>query len=341
MAKKEIVSDVGSVNNILSSYSQDVVKGIRACVDINESVILIGETGTGKTTLINELAKEKSKVLHRVSVNGSMGIDEILGKWLAKDGSTYWIDGILTKAVRNGDWVVFDEMNAMLPEMGFALHSLLDDAKTITLAEKDGELVTANEEFRFFASVNPSEDYAGTKDVNLALMSRFAGVFYIDVFLPEEEVKVLERNLVETTVATKLVNLAHKLREMRAKGDMYTFVSTRDIIQAGKLVNAGLAINHAIQYSIFNKFTKEEKEDIISKDIITGMKAELPETTKEKSLNEEVKKLTKSLKELDTLKESEKLLKKELYDLKANPLSALSGLDPKTAQLLKTLGVLK
>lgn len=341
-----VTESASTVSDILSNYNQSVVAGIRACINLNESVMLIGETGTGKTTLVSELAKEQEKVLHRVSVNGSMSVDEILGKWLAKDGSTYWIDGILTRAVREGHWVIFDEINAMLPEMGFALHSLLDDARTITLAEKDGELIKAHPDFRFFGGMNPSEDYAGTKEVNMALMSRFAGVFYIDVFPVEQEVKVLKRHNVTDSIANKLVNLAFQLRELRKKGDMSTFVSTRDIIQAGKLATSGLNFDQAVLFAVFNKLTEEERTDLGSKAIFKSIKEELPKTKEhleaeaklkgEKSVREEYEKAYKER------GEALGKVQKELEELKKNPLVAgVAGLDPKTAQLLKTLGVIK
>lgn len=331
-------------NEILSNYDVRVIQGLKSCIALNESALLIGETGTGKTTLVNEFAKEQGKILHRVSVNGSMGVDEILGKWLAKDGSTYWIDGILTKAVREGHWVIFDELNAMLPEMGFALHSLLDDAKTITLAEKDGELVRAHEEFRFFGSMNPSDDYAGTKEVNMALMSRFGGVFYIEVFPTAHELQVLVRNKVQEDFATKLVNLAGALRDMRTKGDLYTFVSTRDLIQAGKLATNGLELPLAIEFAIVNKMTSDEKEELrkstVMKDYLAGKAFLDPEMVK---MTEELKVAKKNVDDYQKAwKEQKEMvgrLTKELTDEKAKAKSAISveGIDPRKLLLLKRL----
>ncbi len=333
-----------AMTSALSSYDERVIKGIKTCIALNESALLIGETGTGKTTLVNEFAKEQGKILHRVSVNGSMGVDEILGKWLAKDGSTYWIDGILTKAVREGHWVIFDELNAMLPEMGFALHSLLDDAKTITLAEKDGELVKAHADFRFFGSMNPSDDYAGTKEVNMALMSRFGGVFYIDVFPSHHELAVLVRNKVDEAHATKLVNLAGQLRAMRMKGDLYTFVSTRDIIQAGKLATQGLELPLAVEFAIVNKMTNDEKEELrknsMMKDYLAGKVFTDPEMTKKLAELELIKKSEESYKKAYSEKNSEVAkLTKELADEKAKAKSAISvdGIDPRKLLLLKRL----
>ena len=346
MASKKTTETKESTSSaILSNYDEKIIQGIKSCIALNESALLIGETGTGKTTLVNEFAKEQGKILHRVSVNGSMGVDEILGKWLAKDGSTYWIDGILTKAVREGHWVIFDELNAMLPEMGFALHSLLDDAKTITLAEKDGELVRAHDEFRFFGSMNPSDDYAGTKEVNMALMSRFGGVFYIDVFPSHHELQVLVRNKVDEVHATKLVNLAGQLRNMRTKGDLYTFVSTRDIIQAGKLATSGLDLSLAVEFAVINKMTSDEKEELkkssIMKDYITGAKAYTdPETTKKLAELEQTKKAVEDYKKAWTEQKTEVAkLSKELADEKSKAKSAISvdGIDPRKLLLLKRL----
>lgn len=342
--QEQVVEPTTVNNSVLSSYNPNVIAGIRACVESSQSALLIGETGTGKTTLLNELAKEVGKKLHRVSVNGNMGIDEILGKYLAKDGSTYWVDGILTKAVRNGDWVVFDELNAMLPEMGFALHSLLDDARCITLAEKDGEVVPAHKDFRFFGAMNDSENYAGTKDVNMALMSRFGGVFEIAVFSFAKEVEVLMRNSISGQVANTLCSVANELREMRKNGDILTFTSTRDLIQAGILNQKGVQIEHAMQFAMFNKLNTEEREEVAKNALIAKyiQGTEIYKSAREIELEEKVAVMTKQIAENN--KKHEEELKN--YRDRINQLEPLAAnqnyqLDAKKMEMLKALGVVK
>lgn len=327
----------------LSCYNPEVIKGIRACVDLNHSILLVGETGTGKTTLINELAKEKKKELIRVSLNGATSTDDILGKYQAKDGTTYWQDGILVTAMKKGYWIVFDEINACLPEVLFVLQSLLDADRKVTLTEKDGEVIRPTGDFRFFACMNPTESYAGTKEVNMALMSRFGGVFSIAVFESHHELEVLKRNEVEEPHAIKLVNFANKLRDMRTKGDVYTFVSTRDIIQAGQLASKGLELINAIEYSVLNKMTEEERADLRKIGSLVDFIAK-------PYVSEEVKKLTeaveRSKKEIEQYKHHYEEMRKEkdaiaseLSNLKKNPVSGLTGIDPKKAQILKALGI--
>lgn len=232
---------------------------LKASIKSSNPVLLIGETGVGKTTIIQEEADQAKKTLHRVSLNGSTSVEEIIGKWLAKAGTTYWQDGILLSAMKKGDWIVFDEINAALPEILFALHSLLDHDRKVTVPEKDNEVVRPHKNFRFFANMNPTQDYSGTKDVNMALMSRFAAVLIIDVLDNTNEMKLLVDGFgADPKDAEILVRIAHKLREEKKKDNIFYFCSTRDLIHTIGFIKEGVELNNAIKHSIVNKMSPAE-----------------------------------------------------------------------------------
>jgi SpoVK/Ycf46/Vps4 family AAA+-type ATPase len=232
---------------------------LEACLKINEPLLLVGETGTGKTGLISELAKKSKTELHRISVNGSTGIDEILGKWLIENSTTKWQDGILITAMKKGHWVVFDEINSALPEILFSLHSLLDDDKKITLVEKENEVIKPHKNFRFFGSMNPSDEYAGTKDMNKAFLSRFNAILNIDLLPPLHEKKALvNQSGIDELTAVEFVSIAQKLREKKNKNEIYYFCSTRDLIQAGKLFKSGICKENSLKFAVYNKMSRDE-----------------------------------------------------------------------------------
>lgn len=242
-----------------SSMNQNL---INACIESNAPLLLIGETGTGKTTILREIAKERKKSLVRISVNGSMGVEEILGKWLVEEGTTKWQDGILTSAMKKGSWVVMDEINAALPEILFTLHSLLDDDRAIILPEKDNELVRPHKDFRFFATMNPPEEYAGTKDMNKALLSRFTAVLKVDVLSEIKEAQLLEKKGAKAEDAALLVKVASFLRLSKSRDDIFYYCSTRDLVQVVELMNGGVMLNEAFQGAVINKMTPDEYEEV-------------------------------------------------------------------------------
>ena len=232
---------------------------LTANIEQGGSSLLIGETGTGKTSLVSAIAKKQGKELIRVSVNGSTGVEEIIGKYLAKNGSTVWQDGILIRAMRHGHWVIFDEINAALPEILFTLHQLLDHERKVTISEKDGEVVKPHKDFRFFSNMNPPEEYAGTKELNRALLSRFDAVLNIEV-VPEvlEMMTLVMHSGISEDTAYRLVSVANTLRKLKKEDKIFYYCSTRDLVQAGKLINGGLDIRVAVDHTIGNKMNTED-----------------------------------------------------------------------------------
>lgn len=236
------------------------LKIIDKSVEHNVPLLLVGETGTGKTTLLREIAKLKKKELVRVSLNGSTGTEEILGKYVLNEGATHWQDGILTRAVRNGTWIVFDELNSCSPEILFSLHAILDDERTLVLAEKDNEKVPAHKDFRFFASINP-EDYAGTKVMNQAFLSRFA-IIEIDHMSEADEIKFLiDKHTIDEKIAGQLVSVATTLRKLKKDQQIDYFCCTRDLEIAANFAKT-LPLETALMSAVFNKMNALEKDVI-------------------------------------------------------------------------------
>lgn len=199
--------------NIVNSIQEleTIALGVRE----NLPVLLIGDTGTGKTSFIRHLASLTGNAFRRLNLNGSTTIEELNGHYTADDKQVglRWIDGILPEAMKNGYWLVLDELNAALPEILFVLQSVLDDDKFLVLPEHENEVIRPHKNFRIFATMNPSLEYAGTKDLNKALLSRFPVVIQTQYPDPAREIEIIKQHaphIKDDKQATLMVRVAKK-----------------------------------------------------------------------------------------------------------------------------------
>ena len=245
----------------------DIMKTLAIAVRDNMPVLMIGESGTGKTSAIRFLANQTGNGLRRVNLNGGTTADELVGRNMLNEKGTYWIDGILTEAMRKGDWIVLDEINAALPEVLFVLQSILDDDGYLVLNEKDDkEIIHKHKDFRLFATCNPPE-YAGTKEMNKALLSRFAICINAE-FPPEKtELEIIENHLgnavAQSEMAIKLVGLANETRKAKELGTADYAINTRDVLNTLKLVENMNPVD-ALSLSFSNKLETADKNALRS-----------------------------------------------------------------------------
>lgn len=266
--------------------------------EVDLPILLVGETGTGKTSLVRELAEEVDRPYSRFSITGETTVDDFVGKYILRGGETVWQDGALLTAIKGGHYLVVDEINAALPEILFVLHSLLDDDKFVVIPQKDNSIVKPHKNFRFFATMNPVDEYAGTKELNKAFMSRFAMVLLVEFPDRQTETNVLiERTGVKSEDATRMVDVAIGVRQAKKQDKVFYTFSTRDLLFWGSLVDK-LGLHQAFRVTIRNKGMEDADvlEQIYQK-VFTDYRRE--ETT------------TPNLTNLDFYKEERKKLERE------------------------------
>ncbi len=248
---------------IVFEDNKKIVEQVAVAISYKMPVLLIGETGTGKTSLVRHLAFNTSNAFVRVNHNGGTTIEDIVGRWVInKSGQTEWIDGILISAMKKGYWFLADEINAAGAEINFVYHSLLDDDGRVILAEKGDEVVIPHPNFRFFGAMNPPTEYAGTKELNKALMSRFM-VARVDFPPPKVEAKILvTRAGVEESVAEGMVRFAGEVRTMHAKEEIRFVLSTRDLLMWATMFKVYKKYLTSAEMTVLNKIGVDDHEAI-------------------------------------------------------------------------------
>lgn len=262
LINKDAVDEKFIPKNIPFKDNKKTVEQVGIAISYKMPVLLVGETGTGKTSLVRFLAHETHNGYVRVNFNGGTTIEDLVGRWVLEGGQTKWVDGLLIIAMKRGYWFLADEINAASPEINFVLHSLLDDDARIVLAEKGDEVVIPHANFRFFGAMNPPAEYAGAKDLNKALMSRFV-VISVDFPAPKTEQKILmDRTGIDQVIAERMVRVAGEIRVNHAKGQFGYVLSTRDLIQWGLLHKVYKKYMMSAEMSILNKVSPDDSDSI-------------------------------------------------------------------------------
>lgn len=239
-----------------------LLEQVGICINKRLPLLLLGETGTGKTSLIRYLANKTNNSFRRVNHNGGTTVDDIVGKILINREGTYWVDGILVESMKKGYWYLADEMNAASAEINFVYHSLLDDDAYIVLSEREGEIVRPHPDFRFFAAMNPAADYAGVKQLNTALLSRFI-VLKTDFPAPQVERKILvNRTKIQKDTADKMIKFAAEIRANHSKGKIAFVLSTRELLMWGTMYKVYKKYIVSAEMALLNKVGEDDFESV-------------------------------------------------------------------------------
>lgn len=263
VVNQEIIANQNFVpKDIKFEDNRHSLEQVAISIEHHIPVLLIGETGTGKTSLVRHLAHKTKNAFVRVNHNGGTTVEDIVGRYLIDEKGTRWVDGVLIEAMKKGYWYLADEINAASAEINFVYHSLLDDDGRVVLVEKDHEVVIPHPNFRFFGAMNPPTDYAGTKELNKALLSRF-GVVKIDFCPPDIEAKiVVDRTGVTDIVAANMVKCAVDIRSLHAKQKSRFVLSTRDLIMWAMMYKVYGKYITAAETSVLNKVGEEDFQSI-------------------------------------------------------------------------------
>lgn len=221
-AEKYVNRKIGGVKD------EDIIKFHLAQKNpILKNVLLVGESGTGKTALIQHFCHKYGLPYYRVVMNAGTTTEDIVGQMVMdSEGKFKFEYQVLIKFMQKGGIFVFDEINAGQKEILHILNSVTDYARSIAITQHKGEVVNACENFLVVACMNPPHEY-DLDELSKSLKSRFMP-YYFDY---DEKIDLAVLGDKEN----KLVKFATAIRKSKANvsqtARIDTPLSLRDLIQ--------------------------------------------------------------------------------------------------------------
>lgn len=190
------------------------------------AVLLHGPAGTGKTISCKLICREINLPIME-TVNCTENLDEfVLGKFIPEGEKIVFKESYVTKAIRDGGAVVFEEINFAKPAHLAFLNSLLDDNGFVRL--DNGEIVRRHRNFRFFATMNLG--YFGTKELNQSLYNRFNCIVEIAALSDDAIIRMLVTRVPECGgFAGKILSVYHKIKRKIEAEELDIVISPRNL----------------------------------------------------------------------------------------------------------------
>ncbi|WP_299613627.1 CbbQ/NirQ/NorQ/GpvN family protein [uncultured Tateyamaria sp.] len=228
-------------------------------------LLLKGPTGCGKTRFVEHMAARLGKPLYTVACHDDLSAADLIGRYLLKGGDTVWVDGPLTRAVREGGVCYLDEVVEARKDVTVVLHPLTDTRRTLMI-DRTGEELVAPAGFMLVASYNPGYQNV-LKRLKPSTRQRFLSVSF-DFPDAETEIAVVasESGLGAGRVAP-LVRLAGHIRRLSGM-DLEEGVSTRLLIYAATLMAGGMGVDHALEAAIIEPLSDEPDVQQALRDLV-------------------------------------------------------------------------
>lgn len=229
-------------------------------------LLLKGPTGCGKTRFVEHMAARLGRPLYTVACHDDLSAADLIGRYLLRGGETEWVDGPLTRAVREGAICYLDEVVEARKDVTVVLHPLTDNRRTLMI-DRTGEELQAPNNFMLVASYNPGYQNV-LKRMKPSTRQRFLSITF-DFPDPQTEIAVIARESgLEPDRVTPLVRLGGHIRALSGM-DLEEGVSTRLLIYAATLIHCGMPIERALEAAVIEPLTDDPDIQIALRDLIT------------------------------------------------------------------------
>lgn len=263
-------------DSIYLYYGKEVWEKALAALLVGENLLLSGPKATGKNVLSENLAMIFGRPLWDVSFHINVDASYLIGTDTYDGNKVIFREGPISLCAKHGGFGVLDEINMARNEALAVLHSVLDFRRALDVAGY--ERIKLNDATRFIGTMNYG--YAGTRELNAALASRFA-IIDMPVISKESMIKLLNHSFpnMKEELRDQFIELFYELHKKAEHADISDrAVDLRGLLDAIRLIQRGLVSEDALSMCIVNKsfdaYERKLIQDVINARIPEGLTAE-------------------------------------------------------------------
>lgn len=180
-------------------FRDELLLRVVYAIETNQRGYLQGHTGTGKTTLIEQVASRMGYPTMRINFDSEITRMDLIGRDTLKDGESKFIDGMLPSMMSQPCIGIFDEIDFCRPDVAYVMQSALEN-NSLRITEDGGREVKPHPMFRMFGTGNTVGQgdelgmYQGARPQSLAFLDRFTVWIKVDYLSETERAELIKRH---------------------------------------------------------------------------------------------------------------------------------------------------
>lgn len=247
-------------------------------IESNQRMYLQGHTGSGKTTLIEQIAAHLNWPFKRINFDSEITRMDLIGRDTLKDGASVFVDGMLPQMMQGPYIGVFDEIDICRPDVAYVMQSVLE-GNSFRITEDGGREVKPNPMFRMFATGNTVGQgdehgmYQGARPQSLAFLDRFTIWGKVEYLKDEERKTLIKRHfpMLSDAAVTTINKYATEHLAAFENAKILQPISPRGILAVARATvhfrsiyeNDNKAIKAALTMSILDRCTASDHATIV------------------------------------------------------------------------------
>lgn len=253
-------------------YGKEILEMAVAALLEGSNLLLSGAKATGKNILAENLAWMFGRPVYNISFNVNTDSSSLIGTDTFRDNEVKLRKGSVYRCAEEGGFGILDEVNMAKNDAASVLHATLDHRRIIDVPGY--EKIDLHPATRFIGTMNYG--YAGTKELNEALVSRF-----LVIDMPPLTEDNLHRIIlhdypdIKEDALLAFSGLFLDLQKKASNSEISTkAMDLRGLLAALGTVRAGLRPWQAVQMGITNKAFDIFEREIVSDMVMTRIPEE-------------------------------------------------------------------